>query len=41
MDYDEMVRVLAPCGLNCVECPAFVNRDIKKNATELKRLLGA
>jgi hypothetical protein len=41
MTYKEIVGMLAPCGLNCVKCMAFVSGDIKKNATELKRLLGA
>ncbi|HEX2965804.1 MAG TPA: DUF3795 domain-containing protein, partial [Syntrophorhabdaceae bacterium] len=41
MDYDEIVKVLAPCGLNCAKCMAYADGDIKKNADELKKLLGA
>jgi hypothetical protein len=41
MSYDEIVKVLAPCGLNCSKCLAYVDGDIKRNANELKRLLGA
>ncbi|MEN6318914.1 MAG: DUF3795 domain-containing protein [Syntrophaceae bacterium] len=41
MKYHDIVKVLAPCGLNCSKCMAFTHGDIKKNAHELKRLLGA
>ena len=41
MGYEEIVKVLAPCGLNCAKCLSYVEGDIKKNAGELKRLLGA
>lgn len=41
MGYDEIVKVLAPCGLNCSKCLAHSDGDIKRNAGELKRLLGA
>ncbi len=41
MNYDEIVKVLAPCGLNCRKCMAFIDGDIRKHAEELKRLLGA
>ena len=41
MKYSEILEVLAPCGLNCTKCMAFTNGDIKRNARELKRLLGA
>jgi hypothetical protein len=41
MSYEEIVKVLAPCGLNCAKCLGYVEGDIKKNADELKRLLGA
>jgi hypothetical protein len=36
-----ILDVLAPCGLNCAKCMAFIKGDIKKNANEMKRLLGA
>ncbi len=41
MNYDEMKRILAPCGLNCMKCQAYFEGDIKRHATELKRLLGS
>ena len=34
------VKVLAPCGLNCAKCLAYVEGDIKKNAGELKEIAG-
>jgi hypothetical protein len=36
-----ILDVLAPCGLNCAKCMSFAEGDIKKNALELKALLGA
>lgn len=41
MIYSEILKILAPCGLNCGKCQAFAEGDIKKNAQELKRLLGS
>jgi hypothetical protein len=41
MDYDDIVKVLAPCGLNCSKCMSHTDGDIKRNARELRRLLGA
>jgi len=41
MNDKEILEVLAPCGLNCTKCMAFARGDIKKNAGELKRLLGS
>jgi len=41
MKYNEILERLAPCGLNCIKCMAFAEGDIKKNANELKKLLGA
>ncbi len=41
MEYDEILKILAPCGLNCAKCIAFVGGDIKKHSKELKRLLGS
>lgn len=40
MNYNGILKTLAPCGLNCVTCAAFSEGDIKKHASELKRLLG-
>jgi hypothetical protein len=41
MNYEEILHKLAPCGLDCSKCMAFREGEIKKHATELKRLLGA
>lgn len=41
MDYSEILKTLAPCGLNCGKCQAFAEGDIKRHASELKRLLGS
>jgi uncharacterized protein DUF3795 len=41
MNYDEIRKILAPCGLNCMKCQAYVEGDIKRHATELKRVLGS
>jgi hypothetical protein len=41
MEHDQILKVLAPCGLNCAKCLAFAGGDIKKHAKKLKRLLGS
>jgi Protein of unknown function (DUF3795) len=41
VNYNEILRILAPCGLNCAKCQAYAAGEIKFQATELKRLLGA
>jgi hypothetical protein len=41
MKYDEIIKILAPCGLNCGKCQAYAEGDIKRHAGELKRLLGS
>ena len=41
MKYDDITKFLAPCGLNCGKCQAYSEGEIKKNAAELKRLLGS
>jgi len=41
MEYDEILKILAPCGLNCSKCMACADGDIKKHSRELKRLLGS
>jgi hypothetical protein len=41
LKYDHILKVLAPCGLNCSKCIAFAEGDIKRHALELKRLLGS
>jgi len=41
MDYSEIKKILAPCGLNCMKCQGYAGGDIKRHASELKRLLGS
>ncbi len=41
MSYEQIMKVLAPCGLNCGKCQAFSEGEIRKHAVELKKLLGA
>lgn len=41
MKYEEIKKILAPCGLNCGKCQAYAEGDIKKHSSELKRLLGS
>jgi hypothetical protein len=41
MRYDDILKTLAPCGLNCTKCQAYSKGEIKKHAMELKRLLGS
>lgn len=40
MKYEDVLKVLEPCGLNCTKCLAYIERDIKQHSFELKRLLG-
>jgi hypothetical protein len=40
MNYKEIKDRLAPCGLHCGKCFAFVDGDIKKHSNELKTQLG-
>ncbi|UCD52643.1 MAG: DUF3795 domain-containing protein [Phycisphaerales bacterium] len=41
MEYGDILRELAPCGLNCRKCLAFREGDIRKTSRELQRLLGS
>jgi hypothetical protein len=41
MDYEDIVKILAPCGLNCEKCFAFENGEIHFHAAKLKTLLGS
>lgn len=36
-----LLSVLAPCGLNCRKCMAFLNGEIKTSATALQKMLGS
>ncbi len=40
MNREELTRLIAPCGLDCSKCLAFEEGDVRKNASELKKLLG-
>ena len=40
MDYQQILNILAPCGLNCDKCFANSNGKIQKHSLELQRLLG-
>jgi hypothetical protein len=41
MRCEDILKVLAPCGLNCAKCQFCGEGDIKKHAFELRRLLGS
>lgn len=41
MEYEEIVKILAPCGLNCRKCFAYEDGEIRHHAEELKRLLAS
>jgi hypothetical protein len=40
MEYEEVLKHLAPCGLSCQKCFAFKDGDIRKAASTLKDKLG-
>ena len=40
MDYEEILNVLSPCGLNCKKCFAFNKGNVKKHSIKLRELLG-
>jgi hypothetical protein len=40
MTYDQIKNRLAPCGLHCGKCYAFVDGDIRRNSSLLKESLG-
>lgn len=41
MEYNEILKILAPCGLNCVKCLAFKDGEIKAVSNRLITLLGS
>lgn len=41
MKYEDILRELAPCGLNCRKCMGSCDGDIRKTSQELQRLLGS
>ncbi len=40
MKYQEILKILAPCGLNCNNCFAYTNGEIRKTSIKLQNLLG-
>lgn len=40
MEYNQLKNRIAPCGLNCSKCYAYVNGDIKNLSNRLKESLG-
>lgn len=40
MEYEQIKNRLAPCGLHCGKCFAFVDGDIKNDSKRLKESLG-
>ena len=40
MEYNEIKNILAPCGLNCTKCMAYIDGEIKLHGQKLKELLG-
>lgn len=41
MEYDEIVRILAPCGLSCTKCLAYKDGEIRAASERLIQLLGS
>ena len=41
MKYIEILKILAPCGLNCNKCFAYINGETRKASIKLQNLLGS
>ncbi|HDL60592.1 MAG: DUF3795 domain-containing protein [Candidatus Aminicenantes bacterium] len=41
MRYRDILKVLAPCGLNCYKCFAYKDGEIRKVSLKLKELMGS
>ena len=41
MEYQDILKILAPCGLSCRKCFAFSEGEIKMLSTKLQELLGS
>lgn len=41
MEYQEILRILAPCGLSCQKCLANATGEIRQRSVQLRELLGA
>jgi len=40
MEYKQIINRIAPCGLHCGKCFAFIDGDIRKHSIGLKEALG-
>jgi hypothetical protein len=40
MDYEQIKRSIAPCGLSCEKCFAYADGDIRRYSLKLKEALG-
>lgn len=41
MLYKDLLKILAPCGLNCNKCLFYIEGEIKDHSIKLKELLGS
>ena len=41
MEYQEILNILSPCGLNCRKCMASATGEIKDHSWALQKLLGS
>ena len=41
MEYEEILNIIAPCGLNCYKCFANSEGAIRKTSIKLQKLLGS
>ncbi|MCK4480286.1 MAG: DUF3795 domain-containing protein, partial [Candidatus Lokiarchaeota archaeon] len=41
MEYKDILKVIAPCGLNCYKCFANSDGTIRKSSLELQNSLGS
>jgi hypothetical protein len=41
MEYKEILKIIAPCGLNCYKCFAYKDGAIRKTSIKLQSLLGS
>jgi len=40
ISYEDIVKILAPCGLDCSKCFAYSKGEIKEHSQKLRELLG-
>jgi hypothetical protein len=41
MRYEDILKILAPCGLNCSKCLMYTHGEIRSVSTRLRELLGS